>query len=123
MDDEKQIEAKWTKKLKYSSMDYHLEEKLAMFISLPFSRQSVHSVLQRGENSTPDLWAKSVHTSPANLPALPSVWFCQILTNGFLTGLPQKQVKRLQVVENAAARIVMKCKQNNNKNRSCHSHS
>ena len=51
MDDEKQIEAKWTKKLKYSSMDYHLEEKLAMFISLPFSRQSVHSVLQRGENS------------------------------------------------------------------------
>ena len=104
--------------------------------SQPFSWRSVYSVLQRGENtwsnfgrgafhgtclsrcqilffSTSDLWVKSVHTSPTKLQAaLLSVWFCQSLTTAiaFCRDCPQKKIKRLQAVQNAAARTVMKCK-------------
>ena len=137
----KQVEAKWTKKLKYSSVDYHLEEKLAMFISLPFACIPFSNVVKTlGVTLDAELSLEQhistvvrscfFHTRSLSKvcpyitckPACIAVWFCRILTNGFLSGLPQKQVKRLQVVQNAAARIVLKCKQNN-KNRSCHSHS
>ena len=54
--------------------------------------------------------------------AASSAAVCLILSkfgycNGLLSGVPQKQIKHLQAVKNAAARTVMKCKtKNKNKN-------
>ena len=54
MDDEKHWSS-MSEKLKYSSVDHHLEERASLL--LPFSWWSVHSVLQSGENP----WSNSGH--------------------------------------------------------------
>ena len=119
-----------SKKLKYSSVDHHLEEKV--FLLLPFSWWSVHSILQSGENpwSNSGHWAfhgttyiyqpltvlvffhirplSKVHPN-ITCKAASSTAICLILSkfdycNGLLSGLPQKQIKHLQAMQNAAAR-------------------
>ena len=124
-------------------MDHHLEEKVSLL--LPFSWWSIHSVLQSGENpwSNSGHWALDgttyiyisqpltvlgfFHIRPLSkvhpnitCKAASSTAVCLILSkfdycNGLLSGLPQKQIKHLQAVQNAAARTVMKCKKQKNK--------
>ena len=106
-----------SKKLKYPSVDHHLQDKMSLW--LPFSWRSVHSVLQRRDNSwsnfarwtfygttylslcqilffsTSDLCVKSVHTLRAKLQAaLLSVSFCQSLTTAiaFCRDCPQNRL-------------------------------
>ena len=55
-------------------------------------------------------WAESAHCSHAKLlMLLQSAWFCPSWTiASLLVGQPQMQIKRLQAVQNAAARVVVR---------------
>ena len=127
MDGEKQTETQWEKKTEVllcgpsSRRETVPVDCLSVGeSSIPFSNAvktfGVILCLNRCQIiffSTSDLWVKSVHTSPTKLQAaLLSVWFCQSLTTAiaFCRDCPTKQIKRLQAVQNAAARTVMKCK-------------
>ena len=89
-----------SKKLKYSSVGHHLEEKhvSAVVRSCFFHIRSLSKVC-------PYITYKAA-SSIAVCLILSKLDYC----NSLLSGLPQKQIKRLQAVQNAAARTVMKCK-------------
>ena len=118
-----------SKKLKYSSVDHYLEEKLSSFSNVVKTLGvTLDAELSVEQHVSAVVRSRFFHIrSPSkvrlyfNYKAASSIAVCLILSkldycNSLVSGLPPKQIKRLQAVQNAAARTVMKCKKTIKKN-------